>query len=212
MDVELLKAPLAKSDASRAGCTKTTGPFARVPSPDGAVLCGMQPWPNAVAAVERRSNRRNDLGMTQQGTIIYTAKIRTVGGRDNGALRSSDGQLDIRLSAPGTARFGTNPEQLFAAAWSAGFERAVAQIARKKNVNLPAAVVIETEVDLILSSIGYFLRARFNVRMPGLGRDVAEAIMDEAQQMCPYSNAIRGNIDATFQLLPSADFQEKTDE
>jgi lipoyl-dependent peroxiredoxin len=149
--------------------------------------------------------------MAQRGKVVYTARIRTTGGRDNGTSRSSDGSLDIRLSTPGSVRFGTNPEQLLAAAWSAGFERAIVQVARKKKINLPADVVIETEVDLILSEADYFLRARFSVRLPGLKRDVADALVNEAQQRCPYSEAMRGNIDATFRLL-SADKEEKSDD
>src|ERR1700682_5901825 len=106
--------------------------------------------------------------MTQVGTVLYTAKTRTTGGRENGASRSSDGHLDVRLSTPGSARIGTNPEQLFAAGWSACFEGAIAVAARKKKIALPADVAIDAEVDLHLGDSGYFISARLNVSLPGV--------------------------------------------
>src|ERR1700761_6156513 len=113
----------------------------------------------------RASERTADVA--QIGTIVYTAKTRTTGGRENGASRSSDGRLDIRLSSPGSARIGTNPEQLFAAGWSACFESAIGLAAHKKKISLPADVAIDAEVDLNLSDGGYYLRACLNVSMPG---------------------------------------------
>src|SRR5436190_9710372 len=106
--------------------------------------------------------------MDMRGTskVLYTAKTHTTGGRENGASRSSDGHLDIRLSTPGSARIGTNPEQLFAAGWSACFESAVALVARKRKITLPADVAIDAEVDLHIADIGYFLSARLNVSLP----------------------------------------------
>src|SRR6266568_3077102 len=89
--------------------------------------------------------------------VVYTAKTHTSGGRDNGAARSSDGRLDVRLSAPGSARIGTNPEQLFAAGWSACFESAIALAARQKKIALPGEVAIDAEVDLNLADGGYVL-------------------------------------------------------
>jgi lipoyl-dependent peroxiredoxin len=139
--------------------------------------------------------------MTQIGKIVYTAKTHTSGGRENGASRSSDGRLDIRLSTPGSARIGTNPEQLFAAGWSACFESAIAIAARKKKITLTADVAIDAEVDLNLADGGYFLRARLNVSLPGVERDVAQALVDEAHQICPYSKATRGNIDVAINLV-----------
>ncbi len=94
------------------------------------------------------------------GKVVYTAKTHTTGGRENGASLSSDGRLDIRLSTPGSARIGTNPEQLFAAGWSACFESAIALAARKKKIKLPADVAIDAEVDLHLGDGEYFLSAR----------------------------------------------------
>jgi osmotically inducible protein OsmC len=132
---------------------------------------------------------------------IYTAKTETNGGRDNGASRSSDGLLDIRLSTPGSARIGTNPEQLFAAGWSASFANAIATVARKRKIALPTRVSIDAEVELNLGDDGYFLRTRLNVSIPGLGRIVAKNLIDEAEKICPYSKATRGNVEATIKLV-----------
>ncbi len=137
----------------------------------------------------------------RMGKVVYTAKTHTTGGRDNGASRSSDGHLDVRLSAPGSARIGTNPEQLFAAGWSACFESAIALVARQKKITLPGEVVIDAEVDLNLADGGYFLSARLNVSLPGVERGVAEGLVDEAHQICPYSKATRGNIDVEIKLV-----------
>jgi Ohr subfamily peroxiredoxin len=133
--------------------------------------------------------------------VVYTAKTHTTGGRDNGAARSSDGRLDVRLSTPGSARIGTNPEQLFAAGWSACFESAIALVARQKKIALPGEVAIDAEVDLNLLDGGYVLSARLNVSLPGVARDVAQALLDEAHKVCPYSKATRGNIDVAINLV-----------
>lgn len=133
--------------------------------------------------------------------LVYTAKTHTTGGRE-GASRSSDGRLDIRLSIPGSPGTGTNPEQLFAAGWSACFEGAMAAVARKRKISLPADTTIDAEVDLnlILADGTYFLRARLNISLPGVDRDLAQAIVNEADQICPYSRATRGNIDVKIYL------------
>jgi lipoyl-dependent peroxiredoxin len=139
--------------------------------------------------------------MTQNKRVLYTAKTHTTGGREHGVSRSSDGHLDIELSTPGTAGIGTNPEQLFAAGWSACFEGAMAIAARKKKVTLPADLAIDAEVDLCLTDGAYSLQARLNVSLPGLDREVAQALVDEADQTCPYSKAIRGNVDVEINLV-----------
>ena len=139
--------------------------------------------------------------MTQLGKVLYTAKTHTTGGRENGASRSSDGRLDVRLSTPGTARIGTNPEQLFAAGWSACFEGAMGLAARKRKIDLPADLAIDAEVDLCLADGAYFLQARLEVSVPGIERDIAQALVDEAHQTCPYSKATRGNIDVVITLV-----------
>jgi len=133
--------------------------------------------------------------------VLYTAKVHTTGGRDAGASRSSDGRLDIKHSVPGTPGTGTNPEQLFAAGWSACFEGAMGHAARKMKIALPPDLAIDAEVDLCLADGAYSLQARLNVNLPGLEREVAQALVDAADQTCPYSKAIRGNVDVVLNLV-----------
>lgn len=132
--------------------------------------------------------------------VLYTAKTHTTGGRD-GASRSADGRLDVKLSTPGTAGTGTNPEQLFAAGWSACFIGALGVAAAQKKVALPADRAVDAEVDLGTTDGGYLLRARLNVSLPGLDREVARELVDAAHQICPYSKATRGNIDVQVNLV-----------
>jgi lipoyl-dependent peroxiredoxin len=139
--------------------------------------------------------------MPAAGKVVYTAKAHTTGGREHGVSRSSDGRLDVKLSVPGSARIGTNPEQLFAAGWSACFESAIGVAAHRRKIALPADLAIDAEVDLHLADGGYFLSGRLNVNMPGMERDVARALVDEAHQICPYSKATRGNIDVAINLV-----------
>jgi osmotically inducible protein OsmC len=139
--------------------------------------------------------------MTQLEKVLYTAKVHTTGGRDGGASHSDDGRLDIKHSVPGTPGTGTNPEQLFAAGWSACFEGAMGLAARKMKITLPADLAIDAEVDLCLTDGAYFLQARLNVSLPGLESEVAQAIVDAAHQTCPYSKATRGNIDVVINLV-----------
>ena len=133
--------------------------------------------------------------------VIYTAKTRTTGGREHGVSRSSDGNLDVKLAVPGSQRIGTNPEQLLAAGWSACFESAIGIAARKKKIDLPDELAIDAEIDLNLAETGYFLRARLNVSVPGVEREVAQALVDEAERTCPYSKATRGNVDVAIKLI-----------
>jgi osmotically inducible protein OsmC len=135
------------------------------------------------------------------GKVVYSARTHTTGGRERGESRSSDGRLDVKLSLPGSPRVGTNPEQLFAAGWSACFESAINLAARKMKIDLPAGVAIDAEVDLHLADSGYFLSARFNVTLPRIEPEVAQSLVEEADQLCPYSKATRGNIDVTFNLV-----------
>jgi osmotically inducible protein OsmC len=142
----------------------------------------------------------NQKEVTAPGKVVYTGKTFTTGGRDGGASRSADGYLDIKLSTPGSNRPGTNPEQLFAAGWSACFIGAMKKSAQNLKVTFPADGSVDTEVDLILSDDGYSLRARLNVSLPGLDLPTARAIADGAHQICPYSKATRGNIDVTVSV------------
>ena len=139
--------------------------------------------------------------MTQVDKVLYTAKTHTTGGRANGTARSSDGHLEIALSTPGTIGRGTNPEQLFAAGWSACFEGAMGIAARKMRITLPADLAIDAEVDLCTTEGAYFLQARLNVSVPGVEREVAQTLVDAAQQTCPYSKAIRGNVDVVINVV-----------
>jgi len=139
--------------------------------------------------------------MSPTEKLLYTARTHTTGGRQDGLSRSSDGRLDVRLSPPGGAGVGTNPEQLFAAGWSACFEGAMEIAARKRKIDLPSKSAIDAEIDLVLDEGAYALRARLGVSLPGLDRDVARDLIDEAHRTCPYSKAVRGNIDVTVELI-----------
>jgi Ohr subfamily peroxiredoxin len=143
----------------------------------------------------------NTTTMTEPAKVLYTAKAHTTGGREGGASRTSDGRLDVKLTVPGTPGNGTNPEQLFAIGWSACYLSAMKLVAAKMKVRLPADVAVDPEVDLCTNDDGYFLKARLNVSLPGVDRQVAQSIADGAHQTCPYSKATRGNIDVAINLL-----------
>lgn len=131
--------------------------------------------------------------MTKIEKVLYTGKTHTTGGRD-GFARSDDAELDVKLSPPGTAQPGTNPEQLFAAGWSACFIGAMGLAAGKRKLRLPADTAVDAEVDLGTTDGAYFLQARLNVSLPGLDAELARALVGEAHETCPYSKATRGNI------------------
>jgi osmotically inducible protein OsmC len=139
--------------------------------------------------------------MTDTTRVLFTAKVHTTGGRDGGASLSSDGRLNIKHSIPGTPGTGTNPEQLFAAGWSACFEGAMGIAARRMKISMPAGMAIDAEVDLCLGLDGYFLRGRLNVSLPGLEPDVARELIESGHKTCPYSKATRGNIDVLINLI-----------
>ncbi|MGK9168966.1 organic hydroperoxide resistance protein [Inquilinus limosus] len=138
--------------------------------------------------------------VTRIEKVLYTGKTHTTGGRD-GMARSSDGRLDIKLSPPGGPGTGTNPEQLFAAGWSACFIGAMGRAATEMKVTLPADRAVDAEVDLGTTDGAFFLQARLNVSLPGLDRETAQAIVEKAHQICPYSKATRGNIDVTLSVV-----------
>lgn len=136
--------------------------------------------------------------MTQK--TLYTAQVHTVGGRD-GAARSSDGQLDVQLGSPGSKRPGTNPEQLFAAGWSACFEGALARAALDAGVKLPAETAVDADVDLNLHDVeGFSLAARLKVSLPGLDQGTAQSLVERAHAICPYSKMTRDGIAADVTL------------
>jgi lipoyl-dependent peroxiredoxin len=139
-------------------------------------------------------------GITPIENVLYTGKTRTTGGRD-GSSHSADGQLDVKLSTPGSNRPGTNPEQLFAAGWSACFIGAMGHAARALKIALPKDVAVDAEVDLGTADSAFFLQARLYVSLPGLETETAVQLIEAAHQTCPYSKATRGNIAVTIELV-----------
>jgi Ohr subfamily peroxiredoxin len=137
--------------------------------------------------------------MLQLEKVLYTARTHTTGGRE-GASRSSDGRLDIQLSTPGATGGGTNPEQLFAAGWSACFIGAIRIAAARLKVQLPPSLAIDAEVDLGTTDGTYGLAARLKVSLPGIDRSVAEQLVSAAHETCPYSRATRGNVPVDIRL------------
>jgi len=133
--------------------------------------------------------------------VLYTAKTHTLGGREGGSSRTSDGRLDVKYSIPGGPGNGTNPEQLFAVGWSGCFLSAIKIVAAQMKVKLPSDPVVDAEVDLCQGSDGYSLQARLNCTLAGVDREVARTILDGAHQTCPYSKATRGNIKVEINLV-----------
>lgn len=137
--------------------------------------------------------------MSRIEKVLYTGRTHTTGGR-NGVARSDDGRLDISLSPPGSQGVGTNPEQLFAAGWSACFIGAMGRAGKEMDVVLPSGTAVDAEIDLGTGNDGFFLQARLTVSLPGLPRDVAQDLIEAAHQLCPYSKMSRGNIDVNIAL------------
>ena len=137
--------------------------------------------------------------MTTLDKVLYTARAHTTGGRD-GASRTDDGRLDVKLSSPGTSGTGTNPEQLFAAGYSACFIGARKAVCGMQKIAIPQDVAVDAEVDLGPITGGYGIAVRLQVHLPGMDRAAAQALVDAAHKVCPYSNATRGNIDVTITL------------
>jgi Ohr subfamily peroxiredoxin len=172
-----------------------------MPSPPGHLVAALRKEPQDKTQDRAMTQSEKERTITPVGKVVYTAKTHATGGRERGASRSSDGRLDVRLSTPGSARIGTNPEQLFAAGWSACFESAIGLVARKRKITLPGDVAVDAEVDLNLTDGGYVLSTRLKVSLPGVAREAAQALVDEAHQICPYSKATRGNIDVAIKLV-----------
>ena len=126
---------------------------------------------------------------------LYTAVATAIGGRD-GRAKSDDGTLDLALAPPkglGGTGAGTNPEQLFAAGYAACFGSAIAAVARMQKV-APGPITVTTKVSLGTVGQGYGLAVELEASLPDLPREQAEALVAAAHQVCPYSNATRGNI------------------
>ena len=132
--------------------------------------------------------------------VLYTAQSHTTGGRD-GAGKTSDGRLEVSLSSPGTSGTGTTPEQLFAVGYSACFIGAMKAVGGMKKIAVPADVAVDAEVDLGPTSHGYGIAVRLKVSLPGMEREAAQALVDAAHGVCPYSNATRGNIPVEITLV-----------
>ena len=127
--------------------------------------------------------------------VLFTGKTHNTNGRE-GAARSSDGTLDLKLPEPHPAA-----ENLFGAAWSACYMGALQLAAAQKKVNLPAGLVVDAEIDLNQENAGFFLRAHLYVSVPGVGREVAEDLIHAAHGICPYSKAVHNNIDVETTLV-----------
>jgi Ohr subfamily peroxiredoxin len=138
--------------------------------------------------------------MNKLEKVLYTGRAHTTGGRD-GESRSDDGRLQVKLSPPGGSGTGTNPEQMFAAGYSACFIGAMKAVAAKQKITLPQDLAIDAEVDLGPVGQAYGIAARLNVSLPGMDKVAARQLVDAAHQVCPYSNATRGNIDVQINLV-----------
>ncbi len=134
--------------------------------------------------------------------VLYTAHTTTTGGRD-GAAKSDDGKLDVKLAPPasmGGSGNATNPEQLFAAGYSACFLGALKHVAKQKQVKVPDDASIDASVQLGPIQQGFGLAVKMVVSLPGLDRTTAQNLVDAAHTVCPYSNATRGNIDVDLSV------------
>lgn len=133
--------------------------------------------------------------------VLYTAHGTATGGRE-GTGRSSDGVLDLKLTTPkelgGSGATGTNPEQLFAVGYAACFIGAMKVVAGRDKVALPADTTIDSSVGIGPSGAAFGIQVELKVTIPGMDRAAAEALVQKAHQVCPYSNATRGNIDVTL--------------
>jgi len=140
--------------------------------------------------------------VTKVETVVYRAHATATGGRD-GSVKSSDGLLDLKLSVPremGGAGGGVNPEQLFAAGYSACFIGAVKFVAGLQKIAMPADASINATVGIGKIPAGFGIEVQMAVNLPGMDRAVAQALIDKAHEVCPYSNATRGNIEVSITL------------
>lgn len=136
--------------------------------------------------------------------VLYRAYAEATGGRDGRAI-SSDGVLDVALTTPrelgGAGGAGTNPEQLFAAGYSACFLGAMKFVAARDNLAIPADVSIEGVIGIGVIPTGFGIEAELRISLPGLDREAAHTLIERAHIVCPYSNATRNNIDVTLTLV-----------
>ncbi|UGY13839.1 Ohr family peroxiredoxin [Bradyrhizobium septentrionale] len=133
--------------------------------------------------------------MTANAKVLVTGKTHVTAGA-NGAARSRDGFLDVKLPQPHPAA-----ENLFAAAWSACYIGALQLAAGQRKVKLASEPEVDAEIDLNQAGSAFFLSARLNVHVPGVEREVAQQLIEAAHGICPYSKAVHGNIDVTTTLV-----------
>jgi osmotically inducible protein OsmC len=138
--------------------------------------------------------------------VLYRAQAKATGGRDGRAV-SSDGVLDVQLATPralgGTGGYGTNPEQLFAAAYAACFLSAMKYVAARDTLAIPPEIWVEATVGVGAIPQGFGLEVELRIALPGLSHREAEALVNKAHGVCPYSNATRGNIAVRLVLVSS---------
>ncbi|ACT05292.1 OsmC family protein [Dickeya chrysanthemi Ech1591] len=136
--------------------------------------------------------------------VLYVAHAQATGGRDGRAV-SSDQQLDVKLTTPrelgGAGGEGTNPEQLFAAGYSACFLGALKFVGARDKVSIPAGTTINGSVGIGAIPNGFGIEVELKITLPGLDRATAEDLVQKAHIVCPYSNATRGNIDVTLTVI-----------
>ena len=140
---------------------------------------------------------------TKLEKVVYQAHATSTGGRD-GTSKSSDGLLDVKLSVPkemGGGGGGVNPEQLFAAGYSACFIGAMKFVAGTQKIALPADTTINATVGIGPIPAGFGIEVQLEVSIPGMEKAAAQALVDKAHQVCPYSNATRGNIEVTITVI-----------
>jgi osmotically inducible protein OsmC len=140
--------------------------------------------------------------VTKLDKVLYTAHAHTTGGRE-GKSASDDGKLSVTLAPPaalGGNGNGTNPEQLFAAGYSACFMGAMKHVAGMKKISVPADASIDASVDIGPIPAGFGIAVQLKISLPGMDRAVAQDLVDTAHGVCPYSNATRGNIEVTLTL------------
>tara|TARA_R110001599_G_scaffold120753_1_gene291935 strand:+ start:1263 stop:1697 length:435 start_codon:yes stop_codon:yes gene_type:complete len=144
------------------------------------------------------------MSTTNIENVIYRAHATATGGRE-GHAKSSDGALDVKLSTPkelgGAGGDGTNPEQLFAAGYSACFLGALKHVASQEKVKLPQDTQIDGHVGIGAIPTGFGIEVELKISLPGLEKDAAQQLVDKAHIVCPYSNATRGNINVTLTLV-----------
>jgi Ohr subfamily peroxiredoxin len=141
--------------------------------------------------------------MSKVENVLYRAEVTSQGGREGRSV-SSNGVLDVKLTTPkelgGMGEQGTNPEQLFAAGYSACFLGAMKFVAMKEKIALPADTSIKAVVGIGPIPTGFGIEAELKISVPGLDRNVAQGLIEKAHIVCPYSNATRGNINVTLTL------------